>query len=105
MKEISVSELKTKLDSDNDINIIDVRANHERVISKIEPSIHIEMNLIPNQMEYLERDKTYYILCRSGARSANVTSFLTQNGFNSVFNIKGGILAWADQIDKTMQKY
>ena len=105
MKEISVQELKGKMDNDKEIKIIDVREDHERAISKIEPTIHIAMNTVPNQIENLDREKTYYVLCRSGVRSANVTNYLSQNGFADVYNIKGGILAWADQIDKTMQKY
>lgn len=105
MKEITVKELKEKMEKKEDITIIDVRMDVERTISKIEPSLHIEMNHVPNQLENLDKKKPYAILCRSGARSANVTNFLEQNGFEFVYNVRGGILEWADKIDKTMQKY
>ena len=103
IKEILVKELKDRLDKKNLI-LIDVREEEEYAICNIEPSVHIPMNTIPSQLDKLDKDTSYAIICHSGVRSHNVCFYLQNNGFK-VRNVVGGIHQWALEIDDTMKTY
>jgi len=105
MKEKTVQELKQMLDSKEDFQLIDVREEHEFEICNLNGQL-IPMGEIPDNVEKISKDKPVVIHCRSGARSGNVVQYLESNlGFTNLYNLKGGILAWADQIDSSMPKY
>lgn len=102
---ISPSEAKTKLESNNDnFIIIDVREDYEIEFTSLENTKNIRMREIPQRLDELPKDKEIGVLCRSGARSGQVTQFLRQQGFDA-YNIHGGILAWSDTIDSSIKKY
>mgnify|MGYP000037980806 FL=1 len=103
IKEISVKELKNSLEK-KDLTLIDVREEEEHAICKIEPCVHIPMNKIPSQLDKLDKDTSYAIICHSGVRSHNVCFYLQNNGFK-VRNVVGGIHQWALEIDDTMKTY
>ena len=63
------------------------------------------MRQIPERASALPKDRHILVLCHHGARSRRVTDYLRANGFPAVTNIAGGINAWAEQIDPTMQRY
>lgn len=93
------------LDSKEDFQLIDVREEHEFEICNLNGQL-IPMGEIPDNVEKISKDKPVVIHCRSGARSGNVVQYLESNlGFTNLYNLKGGILAWADQIDSSMPKY
>lgn len=102
--EISVEDLKKKLDAKEDVFILDVREPHEYKICNINGHL-IPLNDLPKRVGELDRDKETVVHCRSGARSARAVGFLRQAGFQNVRNLAGGILAWADRIDPKMPKY
>jgi len=105
MKEITVLELKAKLDKKEDFQLIDVREQNEKDFADIGGEL-IPMNTIPQNVDKINKGKEVVVYCRSGARSGQVVQFLEQNhGFQNVFNLKGGILAWADQVDSSIPKY
>jgi len=105
MKEISVQELKSKIDSGEDFQLIDVREDNEREFTNIGGD-HIAMGTIVNNIDKISKDKEVVIYCRSGSRSGQVVTFLEMNhGYDNLLNLGGGILAWADQIDDTIKKY
>ena len=105
MKEKSVSELKAMMDAHEDFQLIDVREPHEVDISTIN-AILIPMNEVPDRTDEISKDKPVVIHCRSGVRSARIIDYLEQSqGFTNLYNLKGGILAWADEIDHSMAKY
>lgn len=105
MKEVSVSELKEMMDNGADFQLIDVREPNEAEIAEIGAEL-IPMGEIPSNLDKISKSKKVIIHCRSGARSGNIVRFLEQNhGFDNVYNLKGGILAWADEIDPTITKY
>ena len=105
MKEITVKELKSKMDNGADFQLIDVRESNERAFTNIGGD-HISMGSIIQNLDKIRKDQDVIIYCRSGSRSAQVVNFLEMNhGFNNLFNLKGGILAWADQIDSSIKKY
>lgn len=99
MKEISVSELKALLDSGADIQLIDVREPAEFEQAQIGGEL-IPLGTIPQNVDKISKDKQVIIHCRSGKRSANAIMFLEGNfGFENLYNLEGGILAWRDEID------
>jgi len=102
--EISVTELKALLDSKADVIVIDVREPHEYQIANIGAKL-IPLGAFGGHVAELDPDQHYIIHCRSGKRSAEACGLLRAMGFARVQNLAGGILAWADQIDPTMQKY
>jgi len=105
MKEKSVLELKQMLDAKEDFQLIDVREQDEFDICNLNGEL-IPMNDVPDNIDKIARDKTVVVHCRSGARSGRIIDFLeSAHGFDNLYNLKGGILAWADQIDTSMPKY
>ncbi|MCU0369736.1 MAG: ThiF family adenylyltransferase [Cyclobacteriaceae bacterium] len=105
MKEVTVQELKAMMDSGADFQLIDVREPHEYDICNLGGEL-IPQGEIPHQVERVSKDKKVILQCRSGARSGNMVQWLEKNhGFTNLYNLKGGILAWAREIDTTMPTY
>ena len=93
------------MDNGNDFQLIDVRELNEREFTNIGGD-HISMGSIMQNLDKIAKDKDVIIYCRSGSRSGQVVNFLEMNhGFDNLHNLKGGILAWADQIDDSIKKY
>lgn len=105
MKHLSVSELKNLLTENNDIVLLDVREDWEMEVCQVENSMHIPMGNIPAQIEQLDKDKTIAVMCHHGMRSQQVCSYLESQGFSNLFNVSGGIDAWAKEIDSSLQLY
>lgn len=105
MKTVTVQELKEMMDQKVDFQLIDVREPFEADICTLN-GILIPLAEIPTRMNEIDKDKKVVIHCRSGARSGNAVSFLDQNyDFKNLYNLTGGILAWIDEIDPSMEKY
>jgi adenylyltransferase/sulfurtransferase len=105
MQEITAIELKRMKDAGENFQLIDVREEHEFEICQIGGEL-IPMAEVMNNIEKISKDKKVVVHCRSGKRSAAVIQALqSQHGFNNLYNLKGGILAWADEVDTTMPKY
>ena len=106
--QISVKELKARLDGKEARNdnflLLDVREPYEFQIAQIGGKL-IPQNDVPNRLGELNREQEIIVHCRSGARSQKIAEFLQANGFQKVSNVAGGILAWSDEIDPTVQKY
>lgn len=105
--EISVRDLKDRLDKGDDIFILDIREANELDVAKINHDLHIPMGQLSARHGELapHKDKDIVVLCRSGSRSMRCVQFLRANGYSSALNLQGGILAWADEIDNSVQKY
>ena len=105
MKEVTVQELKQLIDTKADFQLIDVREPHEYDICNLQGEL-IPQAEIPHHVDKIAKDKQVVIYCRSGARSGNMIKWLEKtHGFTNLYNLKGGILAWADQIDPSVTKY
>lgn len=105
MKEVTVQELKELKDTGANFQLIDVREPHEVDICEIGGEL-IPQGDIPHNVDKISRDKQVIIHCRSGARSGNMVKWLeTNHGFTNLYNLKGGILAWAKEIDTSMPTY
>ncbi len=107
LPEMTVEELKSKLDAKENIFVLDVREPHEYQICNLGDygAKLIPMGDVQKRQQELDPEQHIVVHCRSGVRSAKVVDFLRQQGFEKVQNLAGGILAWADRIDKTMPKY
>jgi molybdopterin/thiamine biosynthesis adenylyltransferase/rhodanese-related sulfurtransferase len=105
MKEITVQELKELMDSKADFQLIDVREPHEYDVCNIGGEL-IPMADIPHHVDEIAKDKKVVVHCRSGKRSGDMVLWLEKNhGFENLYNLKGGILAWSKEIDPTMPTY
>ena len=104
MKEVSCPELKKMLDAKEDFQLIDVREEYEKEIADIGGEL-IPMGDVMNNLDKISHDKKVVIYCRSGNRSGVITNALEAQGFKNIFNLKGGILGWANEIDPSITKY
>ncbi len=102
--QLSVKELKRRLDAGEDMFILDVREPYEYQIANIGGTL-IPQNEVPQRLGEIDRDREIVVQCRSGARSQRIAEFLKQAGYAKVVNLAGGILAWSDEIDPTVKKY
>lgn len=91
-------------DSNEPHQLIDIRENYEIDIVNIGGEA-IPMAAVMSNLDKISKDKKVVIHCRSGARSAAIVQNLDKNGFTNVYNLKGGILAWAREIDTNLPSY
>ena len=104
MKEITVRELKQKIDKAEDFQLIDVSESFEYEMSKLNGE-NIPLAGIVIEADKVSKDKPVVVHCRSGARSAAAIMQLESMGFTNLYNLKGGIVAWAAEIDPSLQVY
>jgi molybdopterin/thiamine biosynthesis adenylyltransferase/rhodanese-related sulfurtransferase len=104
MAEISVEELKKKLDSKEDIFILDVREPHEYQICNLNGHL-IPLGDLSKRLGELDASREIVAHCKMGGRSAKAVALLQQAGFKKVSNLTGGITAWAERVDPKMPKY
>lgn len=98
VNEIEVPELARRLgENAEDIIMVDVRESREVAQAAIPGALNIPLATLPARMFELDRAKNLIMICRSGARSAQATAFLNQQGFPGATNLRGGIIAWAQQ--------
>jgi adenylyltransferase/sulfurtransferase len=104
-KEIDVNTLQEWMNSGRDFQLIDVREPFEYEIANL-GGILIPKGIIPGQLSRLDRNKEVVVYCRSGKRSMDVVNQLRREaGYSNLINLKGGILAWAKEIDPEMPVY
>ncbi|MGH9865754.1 MAG: molybdopterin-synthase adenylyltransferase MoeB [Candidatus Acidiferrales bacterium] len=102
--EITAKQLKQRLDRGDDLYILDVREPHEYQICNLNGHL-IPLGELPKRVSELDSSREIVAHCRSGKRSAEAVEFLTKAGFRKIWNLKGGILAWSDEVDPSMPKY
>jgi len=94
IKEIEVTELVGRMDGKRP-RIIDVREIREISGGTVPGAEAMPMASVPARMNELTREEELVVVCRSGARSAQVCMFLQQQGYDNVYNLRGGMMAWA----------
>ena len=104
MKEISVQELMEMMDKGEDFQLIDVREDFEYEVSNL-GGVLIPLGGILIEADKVAKDKPVIVQCRSGKRSAAAIMQLEQLGYTNLYNLQGGILAWANEIDPTISVY
>jgi sulfur-carrier protein adenylyltransferase/sulfurtransferase len=93
MKTVTVTQLKAMQEAKEDFQLIDVREQYEYDEVNMNAQL-IPMGELMERIDEIEKEKKVVIHCRSGARSANVISYLESQGFDNLYNLEGGILAW-----------
>jgi sulfur-carrier protein adenylyltransferase/sulfurtransferase len=106
MPEMTATELKQRLDRGEDIQIIDVREDNEVAIAKIPNSVHIPLAQVLNRMSEIDPTRETVVHCKMGGRSARAIDALKRSGFSgNLTNLKGGIIAWSNEVDPSVPKY
>jgi adenylyltransferase/sulfurtransferase len=104
--EVTVQEMKKALDDPRlGIKVIDVREPFEYEIARIEGVPLLPLSQLQQRFTELDPNQQYYLLCKVGARSHSAVEFLRQQGFKYVKNVKDGINAWSDEIDRNVPRY
>lgn len=105
MKSMRVEELKSKMDNNEAFQLVDVREPYERDICTLD-SEHIPLETLLAEKHRLRNDIPVIIHCRTGDRAKAAVAALEQkHGFENLYNLDGGIIAWAERFDPNMEKY
>ncbi|MBZ5700850.1 MAG: molybdopterin-synthase adenylyltransferase MoeB [Acidobacteriia bacterium] len=102
--EITPRELKARLDRGDDLFVLDVREPHEFQICNLRGHL-IPLGEVPRRVQELDSSREIVVHCKGGKRSAEAAEFLRKAGFRKIWNLKGGILAWSDEVDSSVPKY
>lgn len=104
LKEITVQELKQKFDNKEDFQLIDVREKHEYDFVNLGGEL-IPLNTVLDNVGKFSKDKQVIVHCKGGVRSAKAIQALEEKGFTNLYNLKGGIVAYAKEVDETLPVY
>lgn len=110
MDQITPQALKDVLDGDGKIDnrrllLLDVREPWEQAICRINDSELLPMRQVPASAAQLDQERPVVVICHHGIRSQQVARFLDQQGFKRVINLRGGIAAWASDVEPDMPTY
>jgi adenylyltransferase/sulfurtransferase len=104
--EITVTELKQRLDQGDDVQIIDVREQKEYDVARLPDSKLIPLGQLVNRMSEIDPNRETILHCKGGGRSARALEALRNAGFKGkLLNLKGGIGAWSNEVDPSVPKY
>lgn len=103
--DITAAQLSSRLKENPHLHLIDVRESHEREISNLEGSELIPLGQFAARMNELDSAEDLVIFCKSGTRSTRALEILASAGFKKVKNLKGGINAWAREVDPSLPVY
>jgi len=104
-KVIEPLELKERLKRGDELILIDVRDPVEQQVSALPGALVIPLERLGQRMKELDPEREYVLFCRTGVRSARGVRQMSAAGFRKVKNLRGGLNAWAEQVDPTMMKY
>jgi len=106
IKEISPQEFLERRTAGTPMTLLDVREDWETQLAPVPTRlVHIPMGQVAERLSELDPHEDLVVICRSGGRSLEVARFLTAQGFTSVFNLAGGILAWSRDVDPRIPQY
>lgn len=104
--EVSPREFVERRAGGRDMTLLDVREAWETELAAVPAEVlHIPMAEIPGRLAELDPGRETVVICRSGGRSLQVARFLESQGFTSVSNLAGGILAWSRDLDPRIPQY
>ena len=95
IKEIEAPKLAELLGQKADIQVVDIRQPAEIASGTVPGAEVMPMHTIPLRIQDIKQDKPVVLVCRSGARSAQACMFLAQNGYENIYNLRGGLMGWA----------
>lgn len=105
--ELTPIEFRRRWPEENSAGVVllDVREPQELTLAKVRQALHIPMREVPQRLQELEPATPLVVMCHSGGRSRRVAEFLAASGFEEIYNLAGGIDAWAEQLDPTVPRY
>ena len=103
--QIDVAELKAKMDAQQPFCLLDVREPWEVALAAIPGSVCIPLHEIPSRLNELDANSAIIVMCKVGGRSQRAAEYLSAQGFGNVSNLRGGIDAWAREVDPAMAAY
>jgi adenylyltransferase/sulfurtransferase len=104
ISQITVKELKRRIDAGDELYILDVREPWEYKIAQL-GGLLIPLNELPRRLSEIDREREVIVHCHHGIRSQRASEFLSQQGYPRVANLAGGIDAWSSEIDPKVAKY
>lgn len=104
IKEISVQELQARIEANADFYLLDVRDPWEYELCNLGGHL-IPLRELPQHLNELNPDQEIIVHCQMGGRSSRAAMYLQEQGFKNVCNLRGGIKAWANEIDPKMRQY
>jgi rhodanese-related sulfurtransferase len=105
IKQLSATELKTRLDNQEALFLLDVREPYEFKYAHIANSVLIPLNEIAQRTDELDKQQAIVLICHHGVRSQQAAYYLEQEGFSDISNLQGGIDAWSLQCDGSVRRY
>jgi rhodanese-related sulfurtransferase len=106
IKDMTPREFLQRRGGGAEMTLLDVREDWETKLAPVPADlVHIPMGQIADRLGSLDPARETVVICRSGGRSLEVARFLDRNGFVSVYNLVGGILAWSRDLDPTIPQY
>lgn len=105
VREVAPAEFVAALAGQPRTLLIDVREAWELDIARLPQALHVPMAEVPARLADIGRDRDVVVMCRSGGRSLNVARYLEAQGYPSVANLSGGILAWQRDVDPSLATY
>lgn len=105
--EMTPGELQERLEREHPLVLVDVREPHEADIADLPEvgQLRIPVDEFQQRVDEIDPDSPVILYCRSGARSMWAARHLTDRGFEQVWNLKGGVLGWRDEVDPSLQEY
>jgi adenylyltransferase/sulfurtransferase len=105
VEEITARELKRRMDAGESLEVVDVREPHEWAICRIEGARLVPLGSLAERLHEFDSSRTYVLHCRTGVRSAKAVAVLRNAGFRRLLNLRGGVLAWAREVDPSLPTY
>jgi sulfur-carrier protein adenylyltransferase/sulfurtransferase len=102
---MSVVQLRDRRDNGQEVVLVDVREPGEVEVCALDDSHNIPLQDLPHRLQEIPKDRPVVLMCRSGVRSARAWQILRESGYEDIYNLTGGILAWAREIDPQMPTY
>src|SRR5262245_54061133 len=103
--DISPQDLKTRLDRQEPLVLLDVREDWETRLARLENATHIPIEEIEVRVDELNPEDAIVVYCHHGVRSAAVANYLRQLGYAKAVNLAGGLDSWAQTVDPSMRRY
>lgn len=103
--DLDPSEVLRRIQQGQTLQLVDVREPVELQISALPGAVLIPLTQLMQRLDEVDRDRPVVLFCRTGVRSVRALRLLTAQGYSQVFSLKGGINAWAEQVDSTIRKY
>jgi len=105
VKQLSATELKNKIQQQENLFLLDVREPHEFKYAHIAGSVLIPLNQIPSRLSELNPQQEIVVICHHGMRSLQAANYLVQSGYKNIANLTGGIDAWSCTCDSSVRRY